>query len=179
MHKTHIPTKVITIRSREKAFMNNSTRKLTRKRNIIHISFAKIWWSKKQSYCWNKGLSRQIDKKKLANQIDKFISLGKCWRIVKYLSKQNKKNKSTAPLKSSNHVFFQSMKKLTCSTSILLVHELLIINYCMDQGLQIFLLDDFNITKQEVLDQLQVLNVKKPSDPVCLNLFLEILQNLL
>lgn len=156
--------------------MNNSIRKLMRKRNRIHKKAVKTQnphhWQKYRDLR-NKVIaeiraSRDIFNKKLSEQIYKSIPPGKWWRIVKSLSKQKNKNKSTAPLKSSNHIFFHPMEK----ANVLNEHFASVSTINNEPGIPLhapgppnFLLDDFIITEQEVLDHLQVLNVTKPSGP--------------
>lgn len=91
----HVPKKVVTIRPRDKVFMNSTIRILMRKRNRIHRKAVKtqnpLHWEKYR-YLRNKVIdeirvSRHNYNKKITAQINKSIPPGKWWRIVKSFCK--------------------------------------------------------------------------------------------
>ena len=101
----HIPKKVVTIRPRDKVFMNRAIRILMRQRNRIHHKAVRtqnpLHWAKYR-LLRNKVIdeirnSRDNYNKKLTAQINKTIPPGKWWRIVKSLAKLNNKHKPPPP----------------------------------------------------------------------------------
>ena len=171
----HIPLKNITVRPKDKAFMNNSIRKLMRKRNRLHRKAVKTQnpthWTNYR-YIRNRVIdeircSRDRYNKKLTSQIDKTIPPGKWWRIIKSLTKLTNSYKPLPPIKSSGQTLFHPIEKANVLN-----------NYFAD----ISSLDDepdiplhgpgppnhmenFFITDEEVLDQIKILNLNKPPGP--------------
>ena len=101
--------------------MNNSIRKLMRKRNRAHYKAKHtdnpLHW---QSYRKLRNTvideiqkSRDKYNKKMSLMIDKTIPPGKWWRIVKSISKLNKNYESLPPLKSNGKLIFHPVEKAT------------------------------------------------------------------
>lgn len=114
--KKYIPTKTITVRPRDKVFMNNFIRKLMRKRNRMHRKAVRtqnpVHWEQYR-FLRNKvideiRISRAKHNKKLSDQLDISIPHRKWWIIVKSLTKQNNNCMSLPSLKSVDHNLFSS-----------------------------------------------------------------------
>lgn len=108
-----------------------------RKRNRIH---RKAVLKTQNPYHWGKyrklrnevfaeiRASRDRFNKNLSDQIDTPYPLVNGGKLLNPCLTKIIKNKSSALLKSLNHIFFILLKKLTCSTSILLMYQLVIMN---------------------------------------------------
>ena len=173
----HIPTKIITVRPKDKIFMNNTIRHFMRKRNRIHHKAVRsknpLHWEKYR-FLRNKvideiRLSRDNYNKKLTEQINKSIPPGKWWRIVKSLSKLRNDHKPVPPIKSSGKTLFHPIEKANAFNTFFsnistMDHEPNLPLHGPGPPTN-FQLENFVISDQEVLDQLLILNTNKPPGP--------------
>lgn len=117
----NIPQKTITVRPRDKVFMNGAMRQLMRKRNRTHFK-AKITSNSQHWHSYRQLRNRIIDvlrkarknyNKTISSLIDKSIPPGKWWRIDKSISKLNKDFEQMRPLRSDGNLIFHPVEKAT------------------------------------------------------------------
>lgn len=156
--------------------MNSTIRVLMRKRNRIHHKAVKtqnpLHWERYR-YLRNKVIdeiraSRQKYNKKISDQINKSIPPGKWWRIVKSLCKLNNKHKPSPPLKVNGQTLFHPIDKANAFNNFFTNISTISVSQNLAHNVPDPPLHHMNthyITDNEVLDQLQAINISKPSGP--------------
>ena len=173
----HIPKKVITIRPRDKPFMNNNIRLKMRQRNRIHKKAKHTdcpdhWQRFKELRNEVISLVRKAKeqyKQKLTSQIlDKDIPPGKWWRIVKSISKFSNTHKPIPPLKYQGQILIHPIDKAEALNKFYSK----ISNIGEDKdipehgpGPPDVTIENIFFNEQEVADQLSTLDSSKPPGP--------------
>ena len=169
---TFIPTKTIRVRPNDKPFMNNKVRNKIRQRNRIHYKFKTTnnpdHW-KNISEIRNEVIdlvrkAKDQYKNKLTSELlNMDIPPGKWWRIAKSISNFTKARNPPSFLEHDGEIFIYPSDK----AEILNTHFSNISNIDNEPDLSYnvtpppYQLNEFIITEQEVLDQLNILNINK------------------
>ncbi len=172
----HIPTKTVVIRPNDKPFMNNSIRRAIHKRDRAHYRAKRTnnsdhWALYRQTRNDVIKLIREAKasyRDKLTSQLcNKDIPPGKWWRIAKSVCKLNKIVNTSPPLVHGGRIIIHPSEKSDIFnkffTNISRIEDEP--ELPAESGDPVNILPDFVITEQEVRDQLNILNVTKPSGP--------------
>lgn len=158
--------------------MNNTIRILMRRRNCMHHKAVKtqnpVHW-RNYRYLRNRVIdeirrSRDNYNKKLTAQIDKTIPPGKWWRIIKSLTKLNNSHKLLPRLKAPGQTLFHPVDKAKAFNKYFAeISSLPVEPQLPDLPLHgpgpPNHMNNLIISDQDVLDQIHILNVTKPSGP--------------
>ena len=171
-----IPTKTITVRPNDKPFMNNKVRNKIRQRNRMHYK-AETTNNPDHWKNFREIRNEVIDlvrkgkdeyKHKLTSELlNKDIPPGKRWQIAKSISIFTKARDPPSFLEHDGQIFIHPSDK----AEILNTHFSNIANIENEPDLSYnvrpppYQLNEFIITEQEVLDQLNILNINKPGGP--------------
>ena len=171
-----IPTKTITVRPNDKLFMNNKIRNKIRQRNRIHYK-VKTTNNPDDWKIFGENTNEVIDlvrkakdeyKNKLTSELlNKDIPPGKWWEIAKCISNFTKARDPPSFLEHDDEIFIYPSD----NAEILNTHFSNISNIDNEPDLSYnvtpppYQLNEFIITEQEVLDQLNILNINKPGGP--------------